>query len=390
MAKIYFRHNSIAPTHDLKTLADRIINECQSFNDRDRCYKNKILNLTLIPSNIAMEDAFTIIDLIQQQSGVYMNCHDLAHKLGGDAVKKDPDRLSEVISQCPTMMCSSGCSHGALVEKYKADSLSDSQLTEAKKELADVCMPKDNWHPSSSGIYNCHHGLGHLSMYITRANIPKSIQICEEMGGGNSDENYTETCIGGVFMTIFQPLDRDDSALIAGIAPQKTKDGVDKFCNQFTNKSYHACHRESWIYFWDQIQTPEGFEAFCGYSKENIEQLKCYSRTISPIASNFALKENNLKKMADFCSSLTSKFRSVCFANAARRIIQINVHFIDKAVAICGLAAEASTDDGEICYKFITDYGHWIYDIKTQSEHYKDYCSKFPSNWENKCMAFLL
>jgi|SRR3989344_6321513 len=377
------------PPTKLSGYITTILKDCQDAKFKDQCYKGKVLSLTNAFS-LSMQDAFAITDLLQQQSTSYMNCHDLAHELGALETKKDPNRWKDVIVSCPTTMCNNGCSHGVLTERYKAGYLSDEQIEDAKKEFVDICMPRDNWHPSNAGIYNCHHGIGHLSMYITKANIKKSIQLCKDIGKKPNGIDYTETCIGAIFMTIFQPLDTDDTELIAKIAPTKTKSDVEKFCRQFTEIPFNACHRESWTYFWDQIQTPKGLRDFCEYTSDTKEQLKCYSQLMSPLTSNFVLKENNLPKLASFCKLLPSTFQSVCFANAARRILQINASFVDKAVSVCNLAEKNSKEDGKTCYDHIIRYGGWIYNLDKQKNEYRDYCNQFPEIWKDKCLALII
>ena len=380
---------NISPSPNLTNYVSDILSKCKTAQYKDQCYKDSILRLTDPPLKLSMQDAFKITDLIQQQSTSYMNCHDLAHQLGVKETQKDPNRWKDVVSACPTMMCSNGCAHGAVIGRYKADYLSDEQIEDVKKEFLDICLPRSSWQPSDAAVYNCHHGLGHLSMYITRADISKSIQICKDIGKKPNGRDYTQTCIGGVFMSIFQPLDTDDSALIAKIAPAKTKDDVDTFCNRFTDIPYRACHRESWIYFWEQIQTPKGLTEFCEFTSDIKEQKVCYSQAMSPIASNFVLKENNLSKLDIFCRSLSPEFSAICFASAARRIVQINAHFIDKALSVCNLAEKTSFENGETCYKVLTNYGSWIYNIHAQKSGYKEYCSQFPPIWKNKCLSLI-
>ena len=377
----------IPASDDLTDYVTDILSQCKTLKNQNLCYNDKISRLMDSPAKLSMEQAFNLIQLVQRERTSYMNCHILAHELSSKETAKDPNKWKEVILRCPNNVCNSGCSHGVFMERFKSEYLSDTQIDQIVPDLATACNPRADWHPSKSDVRECRHGLGHLGMYLTNADIVKSISLCKKINSDSANTDYEETCISAVFMQIFQPLDTDDVDLIKGVAPAKSQESVDEFCRRYSGTPYYACRKESWIYFWEKIRTPEGLIQFCSYTADHEEQEKCYAQMMNAITSNIAIKENDLTKLTDFCRQLPSQFQPVCFANAARRIVQINIKFMDKAIVTCQTAEQASSESGNRCYNLLIYYGGWIYN--TNTKEYKDYCTRLPYSWSNKCLGFI-
>ncbi len=83
--------------------------------------------------------------------------------------------------------------------------------------------------------------MGHLYDFITNANLPKALGLCER----TVPEAFRWVCIEGVFMQIYQPLEPDDFQLIAQMKMKSTPDTVRPFGAGFhaPNTSAHVCGR---------------------------------------------------------------------------------------------------------------------------------------------------
>ncbi len=385
MLSIFLSRKLSPPAPTLTQYAEKIFETCKEFKGKDKCYSDKIFKLTKDPVNLTMEEAFQILENVREKDPTFAYCHTLAHDLGSAEVTKNPANWKDVAARCPSNLCSGGCSHGAFIEKFKTETIAEGQADSLKSELATICEPREDWHPKEVDVYNCNHGLGHLSMFLTNANISKSVEICEDIGKETEGREYIENCISGVFMQLFQPLEPDDFTLIENIAPQKNKQSIDKFCDSFTGIPYYVCHRESWPYFWNDISTPEGLTNFCSYTSDFPQQTKCYKTLMNAVANHFAFKKNNLPFLADFCTKLPTNFQSLCFLQTTSRILQTSINLTDKAIFMCREAAKTSPENGKKCDEFLINYPNKVFN--KGSEEYKNYCSRLPENLKVECQS---
>jgi hypothetical protein len=243
----------------LKSYADRTLAQCAASAYHPACYDQAIPKLV---DDISMQDTFKVLALVQSGDSSYLNCHVVAHFISQKETAKDPSRWKDVITECPSMVCSDGCLHGVLLQRYNREYLSHSQIEELIPDLQDVCEPRGTWHPAEVERTMCYHGIGHLSMYATNADVKTAIDICNRVGNKDDGRGYVETCLEGVFMSIFQPADPEGSALVKYVTPPK--EGVDAFCARFKGIALDVCHRESLALFSQEVQTPAGlYKSFC-------------------------------------------------------------------------------------------------------------------------------
>jgi hypothetical protein len=330
---------------------------------------------------ISMENAFAVTKLVQQADPRYLYCHVLGHNLSYKEAEQHPDQWMDIITRCPTTMCNNGCLHGALMRRFNRESLTDKEILAIKPDLETVCEPRDNWKPVEVERSMCYHSLGHLAMYMTDGNISKSASLCEEIGHKSDGRNYTQTCSEGVLMTVFQPLEPEDFALVRDITPKK--EGVSEFCNQFVGEIYHACMRESWPRFIDEIRSPEGLNRFCSYSNDPNDQRKCLGTTLNILTQYLVIdSNNNIQKLSDYCSNLYPHFQSECFAASAARLIQIDPSFTNVAVQVC-TAAEAQNVGADCYERLMYHAGHSFH---LGSKERLDYCNAFTEPWKKRCL----
>lgn len=123
----------------------------------------------------------------------YYSCHAFTHFLGRALYKKlgsIPDAYSQV-----DFTCHGGSYHGVLeafLDEHKTtiDEISG-------KELAQICAdsPKKVTKSQNQIVTECLHGYGHAFMFITEADLPKSLAYCDKL-----DPIHQERCWGGAFM----------------------------------------------------------------------------------------------------------------------------------------------------------------------------------------------
>jgi hypothetical protein len=196
---------------------------------------------------ISMEDAFQVTGLVQQEDPTYQYCHVLGHELAAREVKKNPDGWKDVVSRCPSGMCSNGCIHGGFQERFRAESFTDQQITSIKPDLKVICEDRASWHPTGLEQASCYHALGHLTMYLTSGEVGRSLPLCDELSLKSSVRDYRQLCYDGVFMQIFQPLEPEDFALVHGKQPIKETFGA--YCDNYSGTQRGSCISEGWPLF---------------------------------------------------------------------------------------------------------------------------------------------
>ena len=359
----------------LEKYAEDILANCSSVTRRQSCYDVEIPKLL---GRISMEGAFGVTRLIQEKDSGYFYCHVLGHNISAKETSKDPDKWKDVVARCPSNLCSNGCIHGAFQERFRAEALPDAAIEELKPELLGVCEKRPGWNPTDMERATCYHALGHLTMYMTDANIHKSTALCEEITQDASSQRFTPICFDGAFMQIFQPLEPEDFALIEGKQP--TREELPSFCKDFEGNRKGSCWNEGWPLFQEKITTPEGVVEFCSTLKELDLQHRCYNAMFYVVPTQFQLDENRIQK---FCSGLPDPQRGKCFANAASRFIETDASLVANSARMCEYAASFGAE--EECYRELLFYS--TYNFHEGSEDFLRMCSALPQAWENKCLA---
>lgn len=123
----------------------------------------------------------------------YYSCHAFTHFIGR-ALYKKLGNIADAYSQVD-FTCHGGAYHGVLEtfldeRKTTVDDLSG-------KELEQVCQdsPKKSKKSQDQIATECLHGFGHAFMFITEADLPKSLTYCDKL-----QLQLQERCWGGAFM----------------------------------------------------------------------------------------------------------------------------------------------------------------------------------------------
>ena len=366
---------NIASETDLQKYARQVQDKCKGSNYKASCYDREIPKLM---DYISMEDAFNVTKIIQKTDDQYKYCHVLGHKLSGREMQKDPSKWKDIIARCPATMCNNGCLHGPLLARFNNETLTDSQIEKIMPDLKSICEPRAGWKPSSLEISVCYHGLGHLNMYITGANVQKSVDLCYDESIKSDGRNYQQTCIQGIFMQIYQPLEPEDVALIKNI--RQTKETVEQFCAQFTGDAFSACHNESWPLFRKEIEKSEGLTKFCTFSDDEMEQRKCFSNTLGFLTTYYVIDSISIDKLTNFCMGLRPQNRGNCFGDAAMRMMQIDPSYRNTALKICENAHSLSGD----CYRALASYAPVLF--ADGSKEFVSYCKLLPQPYQKQCL----
>ena len=361
----------------LNAYADQIIQKCKDERYHPACYDKEIPKLM---TAISMEDTFKVTSIIQGKDSAYPYCHVLGHELSAREVDKDPTKWKDVIARLPSGVCSNGGIHGALQEKFRAETFTPEQVLKIKPDLVDLCEKRVSWSPTGLEQGSCYHALGHLTMYLTKADIPGSVAMCNELGKKTDGRDLSQLCYDGAFMQIFQPLEPEDKVLIAG---KEVKEGqLTSYCQKFTGRVRSSCWSEGWPLVYKQIMQPQGLVEHC--SDKILQSVddsnRCFLSLFYIVTAQVSLDQN---RMHSFCSVLPAQFSGQCFADAASRMIETDYKNIPTAVQFCTSASRA--EDQQACYGDLVRYS--TYNFHSGSEQLTILCNSLPGEWKNRCLA---
>ena len=357
----------------LNTYASKIVEICRTEAYRPACYDREIPKLT---DKISMEQAFKVTSIVQKKDPSYTYCHVLGHELSAIEVKRDPENWKDVVSRCPSGLCSNGCIHGGFQERFRAETFTDQQIEDVLPDLKTICEDRPSWHPTGLEQGSCYHAVGHLTMYLTGADADKSIKLCDQAAKKSDGRDFVPVCYDGVFMQIFQPLEPEDFALVKG--KEQTKDTVTSFCNRFEETPKSNCWNEAWPLFRDDILTPGGLVRHCSKLTGGHED-RCYNALFFVVTAQFNL---DTKKMLSFCPGLPESRVGSCFGNAAARMIEVDYRNISKAVDFCAQAKSSDPEEG--CYRELIKYS--TFNFHTGSTQFYELCNSLPEAWKKQCL----
>ncbi len=362
----------------LEMFAGKVIKKCANETYRPACYDNEIPKF--VDRNIlSMEQAFAMNSIIQKSDKEYLYCHILGHNLADSETRKNPDKWLEVITRCPTLACNNGCEHGAIMRRFKgSEVLSASQIEEIIPELKRACEPRGKWDPTELERSMCYHSIGHLGLYITGADIEKSLEICSKVGIKEDGRSYYQTCVSGVFMLIFQSLDKDDEALVVNVKPPKEK--VNEFCSKYSGVENTACRTESWPYFFDEFTEPGGLTKFCSFTQDSYYRNWCFDTGLRGNLTLRLLQKDGISGVAKYCLGLPGDIKARCFASVANSWVQDEPNYIADSIALCVEADKYGYADE--CYKGLLYFSKFSFNYG--SDLWRSYCTNFPENHKQK------
>lgn len=354
--------------------AEKFVSLCANEESRPLCYDREIPKL--MDRGFTMEETFTVTTIIQGIDPSYHYCHVLGHRLAEKETAKDPSKWIEVVHRAPQGVCSNGGIHGAFQERFRTESMPEAKIEELKPILSGVCQRSSDWNPTRMGQATCTHALGHLAMYVTAANTPKSLEICDDSALNEGGYDFRQLCYDGVFMQTYQPLEPEDYTLIEG--KEVTKATRDAFCASYSGKRKSSCISESWPLYNKEIKTASGAETFCSGAPDTRERNRCLRGVFYVVTEQMHFAE---KDISNYCAGFSLVDRNLCFANAASRMIETDWRNIERSVQLCELSRDYGAETG--CYDELVIFS--TYNFPPESAESAKLCSLLPSPWKEKC-----
>jgi len=364
---------------DLSREAKKIMAVCDDKSYKPSCYDEEIPKV--MDRGFTFEESFKITALIQERDASYWYCHVLGHNVSAKEAAKDVSKWPEVVARCPTGVCSNGCLHGAFQERFRGEYVNQEELEELIPEIKDICkIEEGNRNFTGLEQASCYHALGHLTMYITNADIDRAVELCDRVSIESDIKDFSNLCYDGAYMQIFQPLEPEDIALVQDIAPQ-TQDEVFKYCEQFKDMRRTACFMESWPLFVDEFDKRFGaIEDFCERGFTSRDRTRCLNGVFYVMSARSNFDET---RITELCSYVSRDTKAQCYANSASRFLETDHKLAKKAVDVCEQAREVGTE--KACYEELLFYSSYNY--HQGSESFLSLCNAMPEPWKTKCVS---
>ena len=357
--------------------AKRIVALCAEESHKPKCYDEVIPKV--MDNGFTMEEAFEITSLVQDIDPSYQYCHVLGHELSARETAKDPSKWKDVVARSPLGICSNGGIHGAFQERFRVESFAGQSVDEIVPEIEGVCEPREGWAPTRMGQATCTHALGHLTMYITGGEIDPALELCDRLLDPDPRSSLRQLCYDGAFMQIYQPLEPEDFALIAG-KEIKTQDESEIFCENFSGATKGSCISESWPLYRGLFSNPATINEVC--SRADFDEWQ-YERCMNGVFY-VAMAQSNLSVdwARDFCSEVDEALRGPCYGNSASRLIEVDDRNIEKALELCGDAVDETSKNA--CFDELLKYS--AYTFSAGSPPFFQLCEGLPEPWSAKCL----
>lgn len=374
----YFTQDASISAKNIGEYADVMIERCADAPHRPTCYEEQVPKLV---TEMPTEEIFNVVRAIRSKDREYLYCHVLAHDLGSYEVSLDPDNWLDVIAKGPTDgMCSNGFAHGAIVTRFHDEDLSQEEFEFALQDLSIACEEREGWNPTDLTKAICYHGIGHVLIHMTLADIDKSLQGCEVVGLKEDGRDYRQLCTEGVYMQLFQPLEPEDYALVGMLPEAPTRATIHDFCtdNSKSDKQFGACWREAWPFFGQEIYESEGLVNYCGQLTPAQDQNLCF---VSAFTINGRHNLGEPEEMAATCNGVPQEYQGQCFARGANAFPEEDPQLISEAIDMCGRAEQAAAKDE--CYEFLAQVAS--FNFHPESPAFEELCSSLPQKWEDTC-----
>lgn len=366
----------ILMVHDPKTVsADEIVAKCsEDPRGAATCYESEVPKL--YPDQ-SISQIMSLVHEIRAKDSSYQFCHVLAHKLGEVVVAEDPGEWLKAFSLNPSDgLCSNGFIHGIIVGRFRDDVLDAQSLEKTIPDFKAACEPRDDWSPSQLDQAICYHGLGHLFMFITNADITRSLRVCDRVSVSPTG-NFERVCREGVFMQIYQPLEPDDFALLELLPEKPSVSNYRRLCAAYDAADEGACLREAWPLYDRGVTTGVQVQDFCSGQPNENETRACYE-SASAIIGRFSM--GSKEGAAAACSYFPDTYKGICFVTSAQAIIEEDRAAVKDAIALCNTAGSESTQ----CKREIA--GRASFFFPRESRDFSKFCEQFPAEIQSYCL----
>ncbi len=312
---------------DVKSFVRAEMHDCVVKNGSNGCYEKAASKFL---AKTSYEEIIKIFREIEREPEIFTHCHELMHFLGREEYYKVND-IHQVLAKSDPA-CFSGSYHG-VVEGYLISKNLPADDATYRKEIANLCGEKISYEVAE--IYNqCVHGIGHALMFLTEAEVPRSLKICDALVS-QKDKEY---CYSGVFMENVNSSTNPDhpSNYIKADDPTYPCNVLDE---QYQKMCYtlQVPHFFDWAKFdWPKTvalcgQIPLEYQEVCyrgigsnqiGYSqdflvmKNNCDlvalsgRVACIEGVVSTLATRYA---GDFSRMQNFCAVVSAENKKRCY-----------------------------------------------------------------------------
>lgn len=343
--------------------------------EKEICYQKHVPKL--IDEGVSMETTFAVLAAILRIDPGYQSCHVAAHLISGREVAKDPTQWKTVLLRVPTNICGSGALHGAFQERFKVESMPDVTTAQLRDLLDGVCDAQGGWNPPMLDRSSCMHGMGHMFLYITNADVKRSVALCDALGR-KADFDFRQTCTEGVFMQVYQPIDQEDENLVRNLFAA-SRDTV-SFCAPYKGMAHLSCVKETWPAVENSATDPEIFTSLCRQLKDPADARYCAGGLMYPVIE---MLHYDIPTIERFCEGLQDQeFRNICWARTASKMVWADWSQSDKAVAICNSAPSGAQQD---CWNELINFASG--GLPKGSRETRALCGGMPDPYRTACVA---
>lgn len=129
----------------------------------------------------------------------------------------------------------------------------------------------------------------------------------------------------------------------------------------------------------DEIETPEGLEAFCDMTQNDRERTRCLNGLFYVVTPRL---DFDVEQTAAFCDALDGTTRVQCYANAASRMIETDYRLSERAASLCDAARDKRARGR--CFEELLLFS--TYNFHEDSEPFFTLCEAMPKPWQTRCI----
>lgn len=272
----------------------------------------------------------------ETEKEIFSRCHEVTHYLGRFAYTAAGSVLGAYATSSP--VCHGGFYHGVLEQYFTDKQMTIGGLddTTVKREIVLVCGTAED-HATPRIYSECLHGIGHAMMFITDAELPRALSLCDAL----PDQTKRETCYSGVFM-------ENSSSSTNVDHPSKYLDSTKPLypCSILQDVYLKTCYEYQSSYFaelahwdWSKVvsmcnEVPKAYRAGCfrvvgtnqvGFTQDihimkedcdliTTEDLRgaCTQGVVSALGGRYV---NQPDRLFAFCAIVDGNMRSYCYSH---------------------------------------------------------------------------
>lgn len=362
-----FKKNSNDPL--VSSQAQKIVNNCKSFNYKEQCYLDQFKLLT--EKKDAEFAKKTLLELQNIDPANSRGCHLIAHYISIAETRKDPAKWLELLKNEDSNLCSGGFIHGIL-EVHIADE-SDFELN--SQTFSQICSQvKDK----PKGLNSCYHNLGHLLLVQEQNNIDDSIKVCNQIAEGR----LKYECLSGMFMENLTRLNLEAHGLGSIKAwNQAFIDETEKLCQAYQGLPAQACWKEiSYLYWSVNNRDPERLAEECKKAPNKASQDECYIYGAGNMTSSAYFKKENLKKL---CTNYLQEpeLYTRCGYQVVGAMLSNSLSYSDWAIEFCSNTEE---DFKQRCFNRM---GIALDNATVSKTQKQQICDNVPDSYKDYCLT---